>query len=466
MAADMSYDLVVVGAGPAGEKAAAQAAFWGKRVAVVDIAPRPGGAMVGGAVASKTMREAALYLTGFKRRELYDAGIALTPEVVAERLRRRTASVVDMTADRSAENLRRHGVDFVNGRASLGPDRTVTVDPADGGAPVALAADVVIIATGSRPFHPPGVPFDDPDILDSDEAALLDRPLRSLVVVGGGAVGCEFASIFTALGADVVLVDSGPRLLPFMDAEVARLLDTTFAGMGMRIVHDAGHASAARTGSTVEVRLQSGEVLTGLEKVIFATGRTGNTEGLGLEAAGVETDDRGRIVVDDHYRTSAAGIYAAGDVIGPPALASVSMEQARLAACWAFDLPLKRAADDLPPYGVYSVPEAAMVGLTEEAAAAQGIDHAVGRATFSANTRAAISGASDGMVKLVFSGADLRLLGVHVLGEGATELVHLGQAVIHFGGSIEYFIHSTFNVPTMTEAFKYAAYDGLSQVGR
>jgi NAD(P) transhydrogenase len=309
------------------------------------------------------------------------------------------------------------------------------------------------------------VDFDDEDILDSDAAALLDHPLKSLVVVGGGAVGCEFASIFTALGADVTLVDSGPRLLPYMDTEIAELLATTFRSVGMTLVQNAGRASARRTSSGLEVELASGVTLTP-EKVIFAAGRVGNTEDLELEVAGVATDERGRIIVDEQYRTTAEGIYAAGDVIGPPSLASVSMEQARIAARWAFDLPLQRTTDSLPPYGVYSVPEAAMVGLTEEQAEAQGIDHAVGRAPFAANTRSAISGSVEGMVKLVFERETLRLLGVHVLGEAATELVHLGQAVIHFGGTIEYFISSTFNVPTMSEAYKYAAYDGLGNAGR
>ena len=278
-------------------------------------------------------------------------------------------------------------------------------------------------------------------------------------------MGCEFASIFTALGAEVTLVDSGPRLLPYMDAEIAELLAATFRSVGMKIVQDAGHATARRTSSGLEVELASGTTLTP-EKVIFATGRVGNTEGLGLEAAGVATDERGRVVVDERYRTTAEGIYAAGDVIGPPSLASVSMEQARIAARWAFDLPLQRTTDALAPYGVYSVPEAAMVGLTEEEAVARGIDCAVGRARFSANTRAAISGSVEGMLKLVFERDTLRLLGVHVLGEAATELIHQGQAVIHFGGTIEYFVSSTFNVPTMSEAYKYAAYDGLGNAGR
>jgi NAD(P) transhydrogenase len=455
------YDLVVIGGGSAGEKAAAAAAFWGKRVAVVDRAAHPGGAMVGGAISSKTMREAALYLTGFQRRDLYDVGIELTPDVAAERLRRRTDHVMQVMTDSARDNLRRHGVDFVVGHASLLPGRSVLVRQ-EGGTRT-LTADVIIITTGSRPFQPPGVPFDDPDVLDSDAAALLDRPLRSLVVVGGGAVGCEFASIFTALGADVTLVDSGPRLLPFMDAEIAEGLVATFRDMGMRVLQEAGRATAARTASGLRVDLGNGETLAP-EKVIFATGRVGNTEGLGLEEAGVETDERGRIVVDDHFRTTAEGIYAAGDVIGPPALASVSMEQGRVAALWAFDLPLKRTADPLPPYGVYSVPEAAMVGLTEDAARAEGIDCAVGRARFTTNARAAISGATEGLLKLVFAVDDRTLLGVHVLGDAATELIHLGQSVINFGGSIDYFIQATLNVPTLSEVYKYAAYDGLGKV--
>ena len=459
------YDLVVIGGGPAGEKAAAQAAYWGKRVAVVERARHPGGAMVGGAVSSKTMREAALYLTGFQRRDTYEVSIELTPEVATERLRRRTDHVVGMMTESAVENLSRHGVDFVHGDATLTAERTVAVRAAEGGPMEELTAEVILIATGSRPFHPPGVPFDDEDVLDSDAAAALDHPLKSLVVVGGGAVGCEFASIFMALGADVTLVDSGPRLLPYMDAEIAELLATTFRAVGMRLVQDAGRATARRTAAGLEVQLATG-VTFAPEKVIFATGRVGNTEGLGLEAAGVATDDRGRVVVDEHYRTTAPGIYAAGDVIGPPSLASVSMEQARIAVRWAFDLPLQRTADALAPYGVYSVPEVAMVGLTEEQAITEGIDCAVGRARFAANTRAAISGSVEGMVKLVFERDTLRLRGVHVLGEAATELVHLGQAVIHFGGTIEHFINATFNVPTMSEAYKYAAYDGLGNAGR
>jgi NAD(P) transhydrogenase len=426
---------------------------------VVDRAHLPGGAMAGGAVASKTMREAALYLTSFKRRDLYNVGMGLDADVAAKRLRTRTDDVVRMATTRALDNLQRHGVDVIQGHAALGPDRTVVVRSEDGAEQV-LHAGAIIVATGSHPFHPPGVPFDDPDVLDSDAAALLDRPLQSLVVVGSGAVGTEFASIFTALGAEVVLAESRARILPFMDAEIANALMATFTDMGMRVMLNAGHASATRTPDGIRVDFANGESLTP-EKVIFATGRVGNTEDLGLDEIGVVTDALGRIAVDAQFRTAAEGIYAAGDVIGPPALASVSMEQARMAARFALDLPLKRELDTLAPYGVYSIPEAAMVGMTEEAAAEAGIDYAVGRASFDANTKAAISGATEGLLKLVVAREDHRVLGVHVLGESATELVHIGKAVIDLGGTIEYLVHTTFNAPTLSEAYKYAAYDGL-----
>lgn len=456
------YDLVVIGGGPAGEKAAAQAAYHGRTVALVDREPTLGGTMVRGAVASKTMLEAALYLTGFRRRDVYQVGMELDPVTVVERLRARTGEVAGRMIDAATANMARHGVDVLQGEARLGPSRTVEVSGAEA---VTLEASVILVASGSRSFHPPGVPFDDPDVLDAEQAALLDRPLESLVVVGGGAVGCEFASIFNALGTDVVLVDSGSQLLPFMDAEISAALKEVFEARGMRVIQGGGRASAGRAGGVLEVALGSGEILRP-EKVIFAAGRAGNTEGLGLEEAGVDLDERGRIVVDAQFRTTAEGIFAAGDVIGPPALASVSMEQARVAVCWAFDIPFKRTVDVLPPFGVYSVPEVAMVGLTEEAAAATGRPVASGRAALAANTRSAIAGSSDGMIKLVFDADDLTLLGVHVLGDAATELVHQGQAVLHFGGAVDYFIHATFNVPTVSEAYKYAAYDGLTSVGR
>jgi NAD(P) transhydrogenase len=457
------FDMVVIGSGPAGEKAAAQAAYFGKRVAVVERSPSPGGAVVLNAeIPSKTLRETALYITGFRRREVYGLGLTLDPEATVAQLRARTAQVIETTADAVRRNLERHAVELVRGEARLDSDRTVHVT-LDGRDERLLKGKILLIATGSRPFRPPSVPFDDPDVHDSETVLDIDRPFSSLVVVGGGAVGCEYASIFTALGVEVTLVDSGERLLSFFDAEISQLLARAFSDMGMRLALGAGRAEVRRDSDGLICTLASGEEIRP-DKVLFASGRVGNVEGLGLEEAEVQVDARNRIVVDDEFRTSAEFIYAAGDVIGPPALASVSMEQGRVAACYALGIPFKETVDRMPPFGVYSVPEAAMVGLTEEGAAAQGIDHEVGRGWFAANTRATIAGATEGLVKLVFERESKKLLGVHVLGNHAAELVHAGQAVLNFGGSIDYFIHSTFNAPTESEAYKYAAYDGLQRL--
>jgi NAD(P) transhydrogenase len=456
--------MVVIGSGPAGEKAAAQAAYFGSRVAVVERAPSPGGAVVLNAeIPSKTLRETALYITGFRRREVYGLGLTLDPEATVAQLRARTARVIEAAADAVRRNLERHAIELVHGEARLGSDRTVHVTNHDAGQERILRGDILLIATGSRPFRPASVPFDDPDVHDSETVLDIDRPFSSMVVVGGGAVGCEYASIFTALGVEVTLVDSGERLLSFFDGEISRLLARSFSTMGMRLVLGGGRAGVRRDSGGLSCTLASGEELRP-EKVLFASGRVGNIEGLGLEEAGVQVDARNRIVVDGEFRTSAESIYAAGDVIGPPTLASVGMEQGRVAACYALGIPFKETVDPMPPFGVYSVPEAAMVGLTEEGAAAQGIDHEVGRGWFAGNTRATIAGATEGLVKLVFERESRKLLGVHVLGDHAAELVHAGQAVLNYGGSIDYFIHSTFNAPTESEAYKYAAYDGLQRL--
>ncbi len=457
------FDMVVVGAGPAGEKAAAQAAYFGRRVAVVEDAPALGGAMAASAVTTKAMREAALYLTGFQRRNVYGAGIDLHPQAVIDRLRTRAVEVAASMSQAVVENLARHDIELVGGRARLDPTRTVTVTSATEGPDRLLAADVLLIATGSRPFHPPGIPFDDPDVLDSETARELDRPMQSLVVVGGGAVACEYASIFMALGAEVTLVDRGARLLPFLDAECSAVMTECFQASGMKVLPETSVTAMTRDSGGLAVRTDHDAVLRP-EKVILAAGRVGNTEDLGLADIGVDTDVRGRVVVDDHFQTTAPGIYAAGDVIGPPALASASMEQGRVAACYALNIPFKQTVDPLVPFGVYAIPECAMVGLTEEQASAQGLDYLTGTSEFVHNSRAAIAGTSEGMVKLLVDRDSRRLLGVHIVGEGATELVHQGQAVLHFGGTIDYFIHATFDVPTMSDAYKYAAYDCLQRM--
>jgi NAD(P) transhydrogenase len=457
------FDLVVIGSGPAGEKGAAQAAYFGKRVAVVERSRVPGGtpATTGG-MPTKTMREAALYLTGFRRREVYGVGLDLPPEISLDRIRARADELVRLTVETVQENLDRHGIELVHGEGRLEPGRCVSVR---GEGERLLKGDVVLIATGSRPFRPSTVPFDDPDVDDSESVLSLERVPVRLVVVGGGPVGCEYASLFAALGVDVTLVDAGERLLPFADAEISAELARTFVEIGMRLIMGRGVATIGRVDGALAVTLADGEVLRP-DKVLFAAGRAGNTEGLRLGEAGIEVDPRGRILVDDQFRTAAEGIYAAGDVIGPPALASVSAEQGRVAVCWAFGIPFKETVDPLPPFGVYSIPEVGMVGMTEDAAAEAGIEHEVGRSWFEHNPRARIAGTTDGLMKLVFRVDDRTLLGVHVLGDIASELVHIGQAVMHGGGTIDRFIHATFNVPTYAEAFKYAAYDGLQRLAQ
>ena len=460
------FDLVVIGAGPAGEKGAAQAAYFGKRVAIVENQARPGGAAaINSWVPSKTLREAALYLTGFRHRDVYEGlSLDLDPTFAVSRLRARSTRVIETITGEVRSNIEAHGIELVHGDASLAPERTVLVTTADGAARE-LRAEAVLIASGSRPFHPPDIDFDDPDVVDSTTVLDLDRPVPRLVIIGGGAVGCEYASIFRALGTDVTLVDSRDRLIPMMDHDVSDGLASALREIGVRVLLDGGRVEIARAADGIGVVIP-GHGVYRTDKVLYAAGRVGNTEGLMLDRVGVGVDDRGRITVDDHYRTSAAGIYAAGDVIGPPALASVSMEQARVAVCHAFGIPFKQMVEPVSPMGVYSIPEAAAVGITEQDAAAAGIEFEVGRARFARNSRSIISGTRDGFIKLVFRRDDRRLLGVHILGDSATELVHHGQAVLHFGGTIDYFIQAVYNVPTLSESYKYAAYDGLQRLGR
>jgi NAD(P) transhydrogenase len=461
------FDLVVLGAGPAGEKAATQAAYFGKSVAIVERRPTPGGVAVQDAgIPTKTLRETALYLTGFRHRDIYGISLALDARHKLEHLTRRTAGLRELMTEVVTKNLDRMGVVFIHGtgRLAVAPSpasRTIHVDTPSGAR--TLKADVVLLATGSRPARPPIVPWDDPGVSDSEAILRIDRLPRSLLVVGGGAVGCEYASIFTALGVEVTLVEALPRLLGFADAEASTELAEIFVRNGTRVRTGVSLEGIAREGDRLVARVHGAEPIAA-EHVLFAGGRTGNTEGLGLVEAGVEVDDRGRVIVDASFRTTAPGIYAAGDVIGPPALASVSMEQGRVAACHAFGIDFKHRVDPLPPLGVYSVPELAMVGLTEEAARGQGLAIETGRCPFARNTRARIAGTTDGLLKLVFRREDRVVLGVHIVGDIASELVHLGQVAVADRRPIDDFIHHTYNVPTYTEAYKYAAYDGLQRL--
>ena len=456
------YDLVVVGSGPAGEKGATLAAYHGKRVAMVERAPSPGGTAVAtGGIPTKALRETALAVSGSNGRNVDGLAVELDRHAVFERLRIRAGAVSAVMGEAVAERLTHHRIELVQGTARLAPDRSVVVS-AEGRPDRVLRADVVLLATGSRPVRPSGIPFDGRSVLDSAEILALDRSFGSIVVVGAGAVGCEYASIFATIGVQVCVVDVADHLLPWLDSEISDLLATSLRTAGVELLLGTRVTRVEHEDGGPAVELSGGRVLRP-EKLLFATGRVSNTEGLGLEDAGVEVEG-GRIVVDDQYRTTAGNVFAAGDAIGPPALASVAMEQARVAVCEAFGFPLRQAVDRLLPVGIYSIPEVAAVGMTEEAAARAGLDHEVGRGWFERNTRAVIAGDAVGLVKLVFERRGGRLLGVHILGVEAAELVHQGQAVIRHGGGIDEFIQTTFNVPTRSDAYKYAAYDGLKRV--
>ncbi len=459
------FDLVVIGAGPAGEKAGAQAAYFGKRVAIVDRSATPGGTSVGsGDVPTKTLREAALYLSGFRQREIYGMSMSLDATTMLRSLRERGREVTDAMTRTVRENIERHGIELIQGSGCLDPDGTVRVQLAAGGERH-LAGRFVLIATGSKPYRPASIPFEDPDVSDSDSILNLDRLPRTLVVIGGGPIATEYASVFTALGTTVTLVDAADRLMPFLDREMSELLAHVFERAGMRVLLGRSPVAVARVDGALRVSLGHDEVLVP-EKVLFASGRAGTTDGMGLAEAGVRLDARGRVLVDARYRTDAPGILAAGDVIGPPALASVSMEQGRVAVCEAFGIDFKHVVDPTPPMAVFTVPEVAKVGMSEEEAEGANIPFAAGRARLAGNTRAVIAGHTEGMVKLVFRADDRRLLGAHVLGDAASELVHIGQMVLEEGGTIDRFIHSSFAVPTYADAYKYAAYDGLQALQR
>lgn len=457
------FDLVVIGSGPAGEKGAAQAAYHGRRVAVVERAAQVGGASARNAgIPTKTLRETALYVSGLHKKEIYGVTLELDRTEVFARLRARTTAVSADASRAVRGNLDRHRIDLIPGRARLAAGRTVHVTSRDGATRV-LTADVVLIATGSRPLRPSGLPFDDPDVVDSEGMIELADSFDHVTVLGAAAVGCEYASIFAALGVEVTLIEQAERLVGFMDAELSELLARSFSGLGIDLRLRSTVVDIRRDDGALTAHLASGESVVS-DKVLVAVGRTPNTEGLGLEDIGVELDERGRVRVDANFATTVDGIYAAGDVIGR-GLAAIAMEQARVAMCHAFGISFKSSIDAAPPIGVYSIPEVSSVGLTEEDAQRTGIDYVVGRGWFVHNHRAQIAGDTEGLIKLVFSRDDLRLLGVHILGEDAGELVHQGQAVLRHGGDIRYFIDTTFNLPTRSDAYKYAAYDALTNIG-
>lgn len=458
------YDLIVIGSGPAGEKGAAQAAYFGKRVALVEREPVLGGACVNtGTVPSKTLRESALHLSGFSMRAFGDAvGLTIKDNITVADFMRRKQIVVEREWQRIEANLRRHLVDRYSGNARfLSPNRLEITNAL--GTQV-IDGSVILIATGSSPYRPSNVPFDDEFICDSDSILGIDEIPKTLAVVGAGVIGCEYASIFAALGVEVHLIDGRTSLLPQIDREIIRILIADMQqrlGVVMHLGCDV--AEIDRCEHEVALTLKDGREIV-CDTVLYAAGRSSNTADLNLEAAGVKTGNRGLVIVDDNYRTNVESIYAAGDVIGFPALASTSMEQARVAMVHAFDLKYKTRVAPLLPYAIYTIPELATVGLTEDDCRKKGITPATGRASYRNNARGQIIGDTKGMIKLVFDRDSLAILGVHIVGENASELLHTGMMAMQFGGTINAFIDCVFNFPTLGEAYKYAAYDGLGSL--
>jgi NAD(P) transhydrogenase len=459
----MDYDLVVVGSGPAGQKAAIQGAKLGKNIALVERHVSLGGACVNtGTIPSKTIREAILYLTGLNQRAIYGQSYRLKDAVSIEDIALRTRHVVEREREIIRDQLLRNRVAILDGCARFVDEHTLAIDGRDG-AERRITAESVVIATGSKPAHPPEIEFNGTTILDSDDIVLkLAQLPATIVIVGAGVIGIEFASMFAALGSKVTVVDARDGMLDFCDHEITealryhlRELNVVFR-FGERVVKVEARGNATLTS------LESGKLIPG-DVVFYSAGRQGAVADLDLANAGLDADGRGRIAVDERYRTAVPHIYAIGDVIGFPSLASASAEQGRLAACDIFGVPTSAGEAPLP-IGIFSIPEISYVGKTETELTEAMIPYEVGIAHYRELARGQILGESHGLVKLLVSPDDRTLLGVHAFGAGATEVVHIGQAVMGLGGTIDYLVDSVFNYPTFAEAYKVAALDALNKL--
>ena len=462
MASHDHFDLLVIGCGPAGEKAGAQAAYFGKRVAVIERAEHTGGSCINtGTVPSKTLRESALYFSGLKQRGLYGIDYSLKENLTVHDFMHHEREVVEMERKRILKNLALHQIEFFHGQAAFEDDHTILVSGVEG--THRLRAEIILIASGSKPHRPPEIAFDDIHTFDSDTFLQMARIPKSLAVIGGGVIGCEYASIFMALGVSVTLVDGRDCLLPFLDAEISERLRERLAALGMQFWFNERPVKVENSSSGSRLTMKSGRILE-TEAALFAAGRRAAVDGLELQKVGLSINDRGYIPVDQHYRTSVPNIYAAGDVIGFPALASTSMEQGRVAVCHAFGLKYKQRVASLLPMGIYTIPEISAAGETEASCKEKKIDYEVGRAHYANNARGHITGDTAGMLKLIFARADKKLLGISIIGENATELIHIGMMVLDNGLTIDEFIEQVFNYPTLSETYKYAAYDGLGNL--
>lgn len=457
------YDLLVIGSGPAGKAAAIQAAKLGRRVAVVDGRPEVGGVCVHtGTIPSKTLRETVLNLTGWRERGFYGKAYRVKQDIDAADLMQRLAITLQREVEILQHQLNRNGVDVLVGFAAFINEHTVEVTPPEGDA-FEVNADNLIIAVGTKTYRPDYIPFDGETVLDSDEVLALKKLPRSMTVIGAGVIGVEYATIFRALDIAVTLVEPRESMLDFMDGEIISQFkhEVRDAGMRLQFGQKVEQVSHKKSGGCV-VQLENGRAI-GSDMVLFAAGRVGATETLALDNVGLDSDHRGRLSVDKHFKTKVDNIYAAGDVIGFPSLASTSLEQGRVAAANALGAESYKAPEFFP-FGIYAVPEMSSVGMTEEEVVERKIPYEIGLAPLRETSRGKVMGLQSGLMKAIFSLKTRRLLGVHIVGEGATELIHIGQAVLTLKGSLDYFIDNAFNYPTLAEAYKVAALDAHNRI--
>ncbi|MFA9420914.1 MAG: Si-specific NAD(P)(+) transhydrogenase [Gammaproteobacteria bacterium] len=459
------YDFIAIGSGPAGKRAAIQAAKLGKSVLLVEKNAVVGGVSVHtGTIPSKTLRETVLFLSGWRQRGIYGRSYKVKENITAQDLTQRLQSTLSHEVEIILHQLMRNNVDIMYGHARFKDEHTIAVEDSEGTF-AEYSADKFLICVGTRTRRPDSIPFDGESIIDSDEIINLQTIPKKLLVVGGGVIGMEYATIYKALDIEVTILESNDYILGFVDKEIVEefIHHLRDCNISLRLNEELKSINKRDDGKVI-CSLKSGKSLL-VDTVLFAAGRQGVTgpDDLALENVGVEIDNRGRITVNENYQTNIEHIYAAGDVIGFPSLASTSLEQGRAAACHAFDAEV-HSQPELFPYGIYSVPEISMVGLTEKECTAKGISYEIGIARFRETARGQILGLREGMLKMLFSIETQKLLGVHIVGEGATELVHIGQAVIALGGTLDYFVQTVFNYPTLAEAYKVAALDAYNRM--
>ena len=458
------YDLLVIGSGPAGQKAAVQAAKLGKKVGIIERKAVVGGVSTNtGTIPSKALREAVLYLAGFRQRTLYGAEYRLKKTITIEDLAFRANHVIKNEIEIVQDQMARNGIDLIYGEASFIDPHRIHIQRA--GTTTEHRAHVIVIAVGTEPARPTEIPFDEDTIIDTDGLLTLKHLPTSMVIVGGGVIGTEYASILAMIPVPIILIDKRPRLLEFVDAQIIAALQKQMTTIGVTLYHEEEVVAIRKeSDGQVTVSLAHKPPIT-TSTLMYAIGRVGATKHLNMEAVGLTPDPRGRVIVNDHFQTSVPHIYAVGDVIGFPALASTSMQQGRHASCHAFGHP-DHTDTDLLPYGIYAIPEISMVGRTEEELTKAEVPYGVGIAHYREIARGQLIGDETGMVKLLFHRHNRALLGVHAIGEGATELIHIGQAVMAFQGKIDYFIDTIFNYPTLAECYKVAALDGINRLPR